>query len=233
MSDNQNTLPPSPQEENILNEQNQTPKEKHFAKLNLAKVKYNAIAYTLEMGIEDSDDEEDEDDDEENSEEDQPQVEKIYTEEEMAKLRHVLLTERRANLITEMEKVILGDQHQDLVKMLNTSYSNHITSAVPQQIIFASAKPLPEQFDHVFGITKAIQNYDNWIYDYDDYDAIQNMLDLLAETWKGILTHSNEELEIDVEYTRPGIEKMLQNFEKLLINCEEPFDLNWYEITII
>jgi hypothetical protein len=229
MSDNQEKeiLPPSPQEETNQEEENLSPKEKHFAKLNKAKLKYNAIAYTLEMGVEDSDDEEDEEENEE-SEDDQPQVEKEYTDEEMAKLRHVLLTERRAKLITEMEVLMLGDQHQDLVKSFNTSYSNHIISAVPQQIIFASAKALPEQFDHVFGITKAIQNYDNWMYDYDEYNALQNMLDLLAETWKGILSHSNEELEIDMEYTRPGIEKMLQNFEKLLINCEEPFDLNWY-----
>jgi hypothetical protein len=214
-------VPPSPlnnPEENTL-----SPKEKHFAKLNEAKIKYNAIAYTLEQGVENSDDEEDED-----SEEDQSQTEKVYTEEDISKLRHVLLTERRVKLIDKMEALILGDQHKDSVKFFNTSYSNLISSVVPKQIIFASGKPLPEQFDRVLGITKAIINYDSWMYDHDDYDAIQDMLDLLSEAWKEIMAHNNEELGIDMEYTRPGMEKMLINFQKLLNDCVEPFEFNWY-----
>jgi len=227
MSDNneKGIVPPSPlnnKEETIL-----SPKEKHFAKLNEAKIKYNAISYTLEQGVENSDDEEDDDEEDEESEDDQSNSKKVYSEEDISKLRHVLLTKRRVKFIEKMEALILGKQYKDSIKMFDTSFSYLISSVVPKQIILASGKPLPEEFDRVLGITKAIINYDTWMYDYEDFDAIQHMLELLAEAWKDILEHTNEEIGIDVEFTRPGIEKMLENFEKLLIDCEEPFEFNW------
>lgn len=38
----------------------------------------------------------------------------------------------------------------------------------------------------------------------------------LGRAWKKLLSHSNEELMIDGEYTRKGVEALLERFEELI-----------------
>ena len=51
-----------------------------------------------------------------------------------------------------------------------------------------------------------------------------------AAAWKKLLAHSDEELGIDPEFTRPGIEALLENFDEMLnkdsrgIGVQYPFE---------
>ena len=40
------------------------------------------------------------------------------------------------------------------------------------------------------------------------------VMSLLAVMWKELLENNDEELNIDAEYTRPGVEEFLRNFKE-------------------
>lgn len=48
----------------------------------------------------------------------------------------------------------------------------------------------------------------------------------LAKAWRKLLAHTDEELGIDTVFTRPGIVKLLENFQK---NVSEIPDQNYYK----
>jgi hypothetical protein len=43
---------------------------------------------------------------------------------------------------------------------------------------------------------------------------LDKAIQLLGRAWKSLLSHSNEELKMDEEFTRRGIELMLSKFEE-------------------
>ena len=136
-----------------------------------------------------------------------------YTDADLAKLRYILFTPRRRDYLEQMDKLILGDQAGDSVMMFNTSFSYHVFDTVPRELAKIQRKTcLPEKFDHLLGLTKALKGNDVWMHDYEDGDTLRTMLQALGRQWKTILAHSNEELAIDQEFTRPGVEMMLKEF---------------------
>lgn len=133
----------------------------------------------------------------------------------MNKLRYILYTPRRKQYLDEMDRLILGDQADDPIQMFNTSFSYHVFAVVPREVAKIQRKTsLTDKFDHLLGLTKAVAGNDVWMNDYEDFDALKSMLSALGRCWKSVLAHSNEELEIDAEFTRPGVETMLKEFAK-------------------
>ena len=47
----------------------------------------------------------------------------------------------------------------------------------------------------------------------------------LGETWRYFLGLSNKQLYIDEEYTRPGIERLLEQFQK---KCDDLYEVGEY-----
>lgn len=185
-------------------------------------IRTNAVGYYFQRGIEDDDDEdEDEDeeeDDEEEEEEDKKKTEKkerVFTEEEVAQLRYIVLTKRREHLMESMDKALLRDQYGDSVMMFNTSFSYDVLSLVPKELKkIASMKKIGEAFDRLLCLTHSISSYDAWLFDYEDREGMERMLKSLGSQWKKFLVKTDEELEIDPEFTRPAIIDMLESFQE-------------------
>ena len=49
---------------------------------------------------------------------------------------------------------------------------------------------------------------------------LDRCINMLAAAWKKLLKSSNEELGIDAEYTRPGVENMLTRFQELVAETD-------------
>lgn len=50
----------------------------------------------------------------------------------------------------------------------------------------------------------------------------------LAKAWRKLLAHSDEELGIDTEYTRPGIVDLLNKFKENIVNIpDQQYRFNW------
>ena len=79
------------------------------------------------------------------------------------------------------------------------------------------------KFDAMFGLTFSLYENADWMHDnecYGEGGQLDQAITLLGNTWKKLLEKSNEELGIDAEYTRKGIEAFLEDFEELVDSCE-------------
>lgn len=216
-----------------------SPMDKHFKFLSEVMSRVEGLGYTLEVGIDkrasdeenqeaEGQEEQEEQEEAEDQEEQQPDEKskyKNFTNEKISRLRHIIITKRRENLLNKMKNVILFNQGKDSdILMFNTSFGNYIKFIIPREIKKAMRKDLPEKFDYLFAFTKTISEYDYWMNDHEETRELRKGLNLLGASWKRLLLNSNESLQIDAEFTRPGVEALLQNFETQLKDATCWFD---------
>ena len=80
-----------------------------------------------------------------------------------------------------------------------------------------------QKFDALFALTYFLNLMDCWMNDNElsgEGEELEQVITLLGDTWKVLLQKSNEELGIDGEYTRQGIEALLEKFEEKVDECE-------------
>jgi len=201
---------------------------KLFEDLNAVITKANCLGHIIvqgtESGEDDDEDEEDEDvdedEDEDEDEEGSKKTKKDLTAEQAAKFRVILINSSRDKALTN------GSNYADPEDgMWNTHTGNTIIFGMEEQVDKAmKGSSASLKFDRLFGITFMLNRYvemwacDNEIVGGDDEE--ENELDVglrkLGKTWKSLLKLSNEQLGIDQEYTRPGIECLLDKFEKAI-----------------
>jgi uncharacterized protein YqeY len=154
------------------------------------------------------------------------------TEEEVSQLRHVIVTPRRSTCLDKAAEFVTLGQSRDGGgwMMFNTSSGNDVIYDLPKKINSAMRKKtIPERFDHLFALTYKLHQYDFWLRDnemWDDDGELQTAIKLLGRSWKNLLRKSNEELGIDEDFTRPGIEKLLMQFEELVDDAIQ-FPFKW------
>ena len=176
------------------------------------KIRENAV------DDEDEDDEEDydDDDDEEDDGVDYP-IEKLNT------MRHILINTNRDKMLRKYTKYVDPDDG-----FYNTSVGSKIILTMAKHIkAIDKINEVNLKFDSLFALTYMLSDsFDMWVYDNEvvSPDATNTELDkalaLLGKIWKRLLEHSNEELRIDSEYTRPGIEALLQKFSDSIEECD-------------
>ena len=68
-------------------------------------------------------------------------------------------------------------------------------------------KTLPERFDHLYALTRAVDLRDHWMLGAGQ--GAKEALSSLGGAWKKVLIKEDSELDIDAEFTRPGINALL------------------------
>ena len=87
-------------------------------------------------------------------------------------------------------------------------------------------KDISEKFDTLLSLTMSIKMYDCWICDNEmwgskgDGNQLDECITLLSKAWKELMAKSNEELNVDPEYTRPSVKYLLDKFTKIVSSCE-------------
>ena len=103
--------------------------------------------------------------------------------------------------------------------MMNTQTGNIIIHEMGSIInAVASTKNLKTKFDKLVALTTTLYNMDAWIHDNEEWGKdglLDKQITLLAKTWKNLLSKSNQELGIDAEFTRPGVEYLMRKFSEL------------------
>ena len=165
--------------------------------------------------------------DDEEDEEEEEDLGKDYTEEQLATLRYIIITNKRAKLI---EKAY--DFTDPNGGWFNTNSGNIVIAGIPAQITKAlKPKDIPSRFDGLFALTTALDTNDYWLHDnecYGEDGTLDKAIIKLGKAWKALLKHTSDELGIDPEYTRPGIESLLSKFEEKVgeTDCIE-VDFKW------
>jgi len=203
-----------------------SPFEAHFARLDKAIKAVGGVGSMLVKGVEGAEDDEDDEDDDEDDEDDEKQNAKNakYTVEQMAAMRHIVVTKARDKAVDAGSKFATLGQHKGGFMMFNTHQGNMVLLGMSKEVTKAVAKKnLKERFDTLFGLTFALKEYDFWMHDNEYGDAMDKHVKPLANAWKALLTHSNEELGIDAEFTRPGVEAFLEDFADTLASTDCQF----------
>ena len=117
--------------------------------------------------------------------------------------------------------------------MFDTQTGNNVILGIPAQIKKALKKNTPAaQFDALLGLTHGLKCYDSWMHDNELWEPggeLEAAIKLLGKAWKDTLKKSDEQLGIDAEFTRPGIEALCQQLEDDFESCEatEEFAFKW------
>ena len=132
----------------------------------------------------------------------------------MSTLRVVLINKIRQDRLDEMQRFLLGDQADCGFLMFNTSYSNEVMRGFDQfkSWMYPEAKTPANKFDLLFAYTYNLGQHDVWM--YDNEGDMGDVVKSLAGMWKKLLKNDDERLNIDSEYTRPGVEEFLRNFKE-------------------
>lgn len=159
------------------------------------------------------------------------------TADEVAKIRVILGTDARMKATDRAMKFAQGqspggygsdsdvmdsdDDYDEGFFCFTTANSNAVVMGLEAQINKATdaKKPKSTQFDELSMLTYAIHYNNMWFNDnefWEEGDLVESSCEKLAAAWKKLLAHSDEELGIDPEFTRPGIEALLENFDEML-----------------
>ena len=117
--------------------------------------------------------------------------------------------------------------------MFNTSHGNRVILGMPGAIKKALRKPTAAgQFDALFGLTHGLKSYDTWMHDNECWEPgceLEKAIKALAKAWKDTLKKGDAELGIDPEFTRSGIESLLEQLEDDFSSCEptQDFKFKW------
>lgn len=127
----------------------------------------------------------------------------------------------RENAADSDDDMMDSDDDDDGFFMFNTTNGNTVVMGMEAQIKKATGakKPKSEQFDELSMFTFALHFNNMWFNDnelWEDGELMQKSCKKLAAAWKKLLANTDEELGIDPEFTRPGIEALLENFDKML-----------------
>lgn len=195
-------------------------KKLYFERLGSVIAREQAEGCILVRGIETDDANEDDDSNKE------------YTADQLASLRHIIITKNRNALLKKATKVVTCGQSNNSIMMFDTSSGNEVIMGLPREIAKAmKKKTLAAKFDALFALTFALQKYDCWMNDnemWGEDGGLDDAIDELASSWREILSHTNKKLGIDSEFTRPAIECLLAQFRDDLDSCDSvETTFNW------
>uniref|UniRef100_A0A7S0ACX6 Uncharacterized protein n=1 Tax=Minutocellus polymorphus TaxID=265543 RepID=A0A7S0ACX6_9STRA len=192
-----------------------TPYDKYFKHLTAFQDKHDFLGQMLIKGVSRSGggDSDDEDYDAYGSDDEEAFNAKL-TDEQMAGLRFVLITQNRSDQLDAMREYVLGDQANDGILMFNTSFSYGIHDGfylLKSGMYAKKAKTSSQKFDLLFAYTYTLKEYDVWM--HDNEGDMEDMVKDLAKLWKKLLSQDDSALGIDAEYTRPGVLALLEQFK--------------------
>lgn len=136
-----------------------------------------------------------------------------YTEDQMNSVRHIMITQNRADKLDEMENLILGDQADSEILCFSTSFSYDVFDSLDTlRSLLRKSKTPAQKFDLLLAYTYTVQEHDTWM--HDNEGDMEEYTKGLASLWKNLLKKADKDLEIDAEYTKPALEEFLKQFQK-------------------
>ena len=125
-----------------------------------------------------------------------------------AQVNHV-----RVIIVTENRQ----KQMEHMVRLILEEFSNQVMEAWRVfQCKYRNQKSWPNKFDMLVGFTDALKDHNTWMHEA----GFDQMVAGLARLWKTLLRKSDQELDIDGEFTRPGVLALLDQFQSEVESVE-------------
>ncbi len=146
---------------------------------------------------------------------DEEKAEADYTDAELAYMRFIIITQRRADEQDRMKELLLGEDADSPFLMFNTSFSYQVLDSLQdlQRGLKRCKDDWAKKFDKLLGYTVMVDQYDVWMHDHEGGWGGHRFIAALARLWKTVLQQTDAALGIDAEFTRPGTVCLLENFK--------------------
>ena len=195
-------------------ETTKTPYDLYFEQMHAFQKDHNLTGQMLVRGL-GLDDDEEEDEEEDNSK---------FTTEQMDSLRIILLTDSRMNLLEEYRRLILGDQADGGIMMFNTSFSYEVMGSWDVCKRHLARKSPSKKLDILIAYTHNIFVNDCWMHDNEGDMGV--LVKGLATAWKNLIKKNDDStLGWDLEYTKPAVLEMLNQFKNRIDSMDSCFEL--------
>lgn len=148
------------------------------------------------------------------SEDDEEEDKSKYTTEQMNSLRYIMVTKNLEKQFHAMQKLVLGDQADEELMMFDTSFSMDVLHSWHhlKRRAFPKHKQPAQKLDLLIAYTSNLQEYDVWM--HDNEGGMEVLVKGLAAAWKQLLqNNTDEQLGWDIEYTKPGVLELLEQFK--------------------
>eukprot|EP00578_Thalassiosira_sp_NH16_P029574 CAMPEP_0181092790 /NCGR_PEP_ID=MMETSP1071-20121207/9100_1 /TAXON_ID=35127 /ORGANISM="Thalassiosira sp., Strain NH16" /LENGTH=195 /DNA_ID=CAMNT_0023174981 /DNA_START=181 /DNA_END=768 /DNA_ORIENTATION=+ len=141
-----------------------------------------------------------------------------YTQQHVDFIRCVILPPERERAVEEMTQLVLGDQYGQSIKMFHpSSFASEVLSAFESmKAKFKNKRMWSKKFNILFGFTLVIKQYNSWVETISAGGMMDEMIDEISTMWAKVMKRSSAELEIDDEFSRPGIGCFLLKFMSIL-----------------
>jgi hypothetical protein len=172
-----------------------TPWKRYFARRDAAINEKAAgplkgLGSMLIRGMAHTEEEKYSDEDEEEEEEEKSNDE--WTDAELDYMRWVIITQRRADELENMQELVLGEQAGDSMLMFNTSFSYEIMDSFGELASeVKKTKDFGAKLDKLFAYTHAIDSHDVWVHDHECGWGGERFIAGLAKLWKVALKKSD------------------------------------------
>lgn len=148
--------------------------------------------------------------------------ENSYTAADMASVRLMLMTKRRMDKLESAAKLLLGKQAGKDVMAFNTDFSHHMEESL-ERVLKSILRLTPAvAFDTLLGFTIQLKTHSTWLEDNELLDT--ELFTRFGAVWAKLLANEDAKLEIDAEFTRPGVLEMLQQLKAMLDAAKDAFD---------
>ena len=128
-----------------------------------------------------------------------------YTQEEISALRFMLINKPRQKYLDKARLFLDKAREQVNDRTMLFASTSPVVDSIFEELSLLTQKKLPEQFDRLFALTYYIPEYWFWYHDTEEPEECQKIFNLVAILWKNLFFHNSELLNIDDEFTRPGI----------------------------
>lgn len=151
--------------------------------------------------------------DEDDSDSDCGDYPSAYTQREVDWIRCVIMPAERVKSVEEMTRLVLGEHYGQSQKLMNpVTFATHVLSVFEEMNgNFKRLRTWSKKLNLLFGFTIAVRQYDSWL-DDNLGGRMDDMITELGTSWKRVIKRSSADLGIDDEFTRPGLECLLDKF---------------------
>jgi len=143
------------------------------------------------------------------------------TEEDMARMRVVIMNAERDKAIDAVQDDLLENQpYRDMFLSFNTDFSWLVIRTLDEWLEQYEKRPQwqqwPRKANVLMALTHCLLEHDVWLHDHEIswLDPADRIFKRLAKAWKGALKKSDEVLGIDAAYTRPALIAMCEDFKE-------------------
>lgn len=151
-----------------------------------------------------------------------------YTDVEFAKVHSVHLTQRRAELLVEMEALLLGERFGQPSRRFNAAFASEVRDAYDFFAkAFAAELDPTMRFDMALAFTMELDRHDAWAQQHAAGWQGDVFLPELAALWKQMLAMNDSTLGItqgprdDVGRTRRGVRRLLQRLKQKIEDIKD------------